>query len=368
MSHEIRTPMTAVLGYLEVLSDPSTPAAERGELAASIRRSGNHLLNLLNDILDLSKVEAGAMELRAVPTSPAELCREVETSYRLPAEEKGLWFELVLGPLPERVETDPVRVRQILLNLVGNAIKFTESGFVRFSVGFRRETSSLEFQVADSGIGMDAQTQARVFERFAQGDTSSTRRHGGAGLGLAIVQRLVALLGGEIQLTSAPAQGTTFVLRVPVRALDAAGELPRSGGAAASAASARGARVLLAEDNVDNQRLVAHFLRKAGMEVDIAANGELAVARALAAREGGAPYDAILMDIDMPVLDGYAATRRLRQSGHEGPIVALTAHALSGDRERCLEAGCDDYLTKPIGRDALVAALAAHLKRQEPGA
>jgi signal transduction histidine kinase/CheY-like chemotaxis protein len=361
MSHEIRTPMTAVLGYLELLSDPDTPAEQHPDLITAMRRNGTHLLNVLNDILDLSQIEAGGLPIRLVACSPAELCSEMETFFRGRAEEKGLRFELDLSPsLPDAIDTDPVRVRQILLNLIGNAIKFTDTGFVRLSAALSE--GQLRFEVLDSGVGMDAETRRMIFERFTQADGSSTRAHGGSGLGLAIVRELAERLGGSVDVESSPGEGSAFRVTLPFTPPMTAPSTPPEPTAPSSRLSGR---VLVAEDSVDNQRLISLFLGKAGLDVDIAENGAVACELAQGRLEAGAPYDLIFMDVDMPVRDGYEATRALRAAGYTGPIIALTAHALAGDRERCIEAGCDDYLTKPIARQQLVEVATAHLAKRE---
>ena len=358
MSHELRTPMMAVLGYLDVLADPGGESRE--ELMEAIRSNGNHLLNILNDILDHAQIESGRMNVARVAVSPALLCREVETLLRSQAEEKGLRFEVELDPkLPGRVETDPVRLRQILINLLRNAIKFTESGFVRLHAYRSDGGDMLHFDVADSGIGMDAATRSTIFERFAQADASSTRRYGGIGLGLSIVSRLAQLLGGEVRVESVPGEGSVFRLLLPAREVEDAPEEGPPGSPPAFATLS--GRVLLAEDSSDNQRIFTLFLRRSGLAVDLADNGKIACGLGAAALDAGTPYDLILMDIDMPVMNGYEATRALREAGHAGPIIALTAHALKGERDRCLRAGCDDYLSKPVDREHLLERARAWL-------
>jgi len=367
MSHEIRTPMTAVLGYLELIGDPTTPEQDRSELIQSADRNGQHLLAIINDILDLSQIEADRLSLSLEPVQLSEFCQEVESMLRPMTLAKGLRFETSYAAgLPERIHTDPVRLKQVLVNLLGNAIKFTDSGFVRLVVGMAGGAASGEervaFEVADSGIGMDKATQARVFEAFVQADTSSKRRYGGTGLGLAISKRLIDMLGGTISVQSEPGRGSVFSFTLP--ALDASPEVEIRASQALEQDQTEpslSGRVLLAEDGRDNQKIIAHFLTRSGLEVEVADNGRIAYELAIAAIEAGDPFDLIIMDMDMPEVDGYQATAMLREAGYPGPIIALTGHVLSGDRERCFEVGCDHYTLKPVTRDALIATVARYI-------
>ncbi len=367
MSHEIRTPLTAILGYTDLVATAEAAPAERAEWVQTIRRNGEHLLAVLNDILDLSKIEAGKIALEQIPSSPIDLVTQCVSLLRTQATNKGLAFDAEFaGPLPRAIHTDPTRLRQILVNLVGNAIKFTEHGSVRlktrFVAGIPDRPPTIAFEVIDTGIGMSAEQAATLFQPFTQADETMTRRFGGTGLGLTISQRLANLLGGDIRLASTPGQGSTFTVELVLRPSDAADLIaPPSEGAAAPApppasVSGRltGIRILLAEDGLDNQRLISFHLRKAGAEVTLAENGRIALEHAQAAMRSGSDFDLILMDMQMPELDGYGATAALRKAGYHRPIVALTAHAMSGDRERCIEAGCDDFASKPIDRAALI--------------
>jgi signal transduction histidine kinase/ActR/RegA family two-component response regulator len=370
MSHELRTPLTAILGHAELLRDGAGGEAERATALETIHRNGEYLLAIINDILDLSKIEAGAMAVERLPVDPARVVEEVVSLMSVRARAKALSFERVYASaLPRSIQSDALRLRQILINLVGNAIKFTERG----SVGLRVELVTrgarppeLVFAVSDTGIGMSAEQLARVFRPFAQGDQTTTRRFGGTGLGLAICRRLAEMLGAELLAESELARGSTFTLRLilaPAEALDTwrpdvAGDeprpaLPREDARASGAGRLAGARLLLVEDGPDNQRLIALYLQRAGAEVEVAADGRAGI-DALAAC--GAAFDAVLMDMQMPVLDGYAATRAIRARGARVPVIALTAHTMEGDRERCLAAGCDDFLSKPVDRQALLAA------------
>jgi signal transduction histidine kinase/DNA-binding NarL/FixJ family response regulator len=365
MSHEIRTPMTAVIGYSDLLLDPALGASDRVNFVQTIRRNGEHLLTVINDILDLSKIEAGKMTLERIAMSPAAVLVDVASLMRVRAAEKGLSFELSYeGSMPESIASDPTRLRQILMNFTSNAIKFTARGGVRIVARCERAESSdpaLRVEVIDTGVGMSRAELGLVFEAFTQADATTTRRFGGTGLGLSISRKLARLLGGDVSVESDVGRGSTFVVTVPTGPLanvkmieglvEAGTREPLRDHA--NARALEGVNVLLAEDGPDNQLLVSTHLRKAGATVTVAADG---LAAASAAR--AATFDVILMDMQMPELDGYGATSKLRQLGYTRPIVALTAHAMAGDRERCEKAGCDDYLTKPIDRTKLVACVA----------
>ena len=369
-SHEIRTPMTALVGYTELLGDPDLSPAERAEGLATVRRNGEHLMTIVNDILDLSKIESGRMTIERMACSPFALVAEVAAVLRPRAAHDGLDVEVgYRSPLPETIETDPTRLRQILLNLVGNAIKFTPRGSVRLEVGPVEDTR-LCFEVIDTGIGLDAEQQARLFTAFSQADASTTRRFGGTGLGLAISKRLAGMLGGDLRVRSVPGEGSTFTLTIDVgslagvRLLDRPPDVPAAAERrepSAHAPQALRGRILLAEDGLDARRLLARHLRAAGAEVETAENGLVACELALRAAEAGTPYDLILMDMQMPELDGYAAAARLRAAGYRGPIVALTAHAMEDERARCLGAGCDGFAAKPILRRTLIEVARAYL-------
>ncbi len=380
MSHELRTPLTAILGYAEELESAraSTPDAAQREAIATIRRNGENLLGILNSILDLSRIEAGALHVECVPCDPAQIVEEVRALLALRAQQKGIALHVAVdAEIPRPILSDPTRIRQVLINLVDNALKFTEAGEVRVNVRRRAAEPAgeyLEIAVRDTGIGLTPEQLERLFQPFSQGDASTTRRFGGTGLGLAISRHFCRALGGDLTVTSAPGEGSEFVATFALRA-------PREGGfvadepSAARPAPARPAadataaltlprcRVLLVEDGPDNQRLVAAVLRKAGAEVELAENGAAALEAVAAAERAGRPHDLVLMDMQMPVLDGYAATRELRRRGFARPIVALTASSMVGDRERCLAAGCSDYTTKPIRRAELLACLRAALAR-----
>jgi signal transduction histidine kinase/DNA-binding NarL/FixJ family response regulator len=376
MSHEIRTPMTAIQGYVDLLLDTSLSASDRLKYLLTIRRNSDHLMRLLNGILDLSKIEAGKLTVERVACSPAQLVVDVASLMRVHATEKALGFSVEFAtPVPETIQSDPTRLRQILLNLVGNAIKFTERGSVQIFVRCEKPDSGparLSFEIADTGIGLTKAQTRKLFAPFAQADSSTTRRFGGTGLGLSIAKRLATLLGGDITVESLPGRGSSFTLTVETGSLEGVAMLsdlheagvPLDSSHAAERVSQLpekiAARVLLAEDGPDNQILVMTHLRRAGADVTVAANGRIAVELARAAVEAGAPFDLILMDMQMPEMDGYTATATLRKEGYQSAIVALTAHAMEGDREACIAAGCDDYLTKPIDRDKLLRTVARY--------
>ncbi len=374
MSHEIRTPMAAILGFNDVLSQ-TVERPDEIDAVQTIRRNGEYLLELINDILDLSKIEAGRFELEQLAVSPTKLVADVITLMRVRATAKGLDLKLEYATeVPETIHTDPTRVRQILINLIGNAIKFTERGSVRFVVRLRQEPDQptcLQFDVIDTGIGMTEEQIGKLFRPFTQADSSTTRKYGGTGLGLSICHRLIQMLGGTVTVASQPDAGTTFTVtiatgdlrntRLIIPGVEAAPlpTIPKP----IEADVSHSAKILLAEDGPDNQRLIKYVLNKAGMEVTCVENGEAACELALSNAAMGSPFDLILMDMQMPVLDGYSATRRLRGYGYTRPIIALTAHAMSGDREKCLAAGCDDYTVKPINRDVLLSMVKDYSSR-----
>jgi PAS domain S-box-containing protein len=379
MSHEIRTPMTAILGYADLLEqDGERPsdAQTRRETVAIIRRNGEHLLQIINDILDVSKIEAGKMSVESVPTDPASVVRDVVALMQVRVSAKGLALSNEFTtPIPALITSDPLRLRQVLMNLVGNAVKFTEAGRVSIKTSFAQGVSgasgTLVFEITDTGIGMNPDQVERLFKPFAQADETTTRRFGGTGLGLTISERLCRMLGGEVTVRSVEGEGSTFTvsLRVDPRDIlvlrrgDDHTQVRSSNGAeAGGACDLTGVRVLLAEDGPDNQKLIAFHLRKAGAVVTIADNGLRAV-EAVTGNDAGTvvpgTFDVVLMDMQMPELDGYEATRVLRSLGCSIPVIALTAHAMSGDREKCLAAGCDEYDTKPINRTVLIGKIHA---------
>ncbi|MDA7979106.1 MAG: ATP-binding protein [Pirellulales bacterium] len=376
MSHEIRTPMTAILGFSEIALS-NAKEEESIQVLQIVRQNGEYLLGIINDILDLSKIESGKLDVEYIACSPSDVARDVWQLMQTRATAKGIALELDFrGPIPKCILSDPTRLRQILINLVGNAVKFTETGQVRLVVQLHEHGAAgkLRFDVIDTGIGIGEQHIPRLFAPFGQADASTTRRFGGTGLGLTISNRLAEMLGGNIRVTSKVGEGSMFSLEIdtgPLAGVQFVEETPDSSTPAPAAESAcevredLACRVLLAEDGPDNQRLISFVLKKAGSEVAVADNGEIAVDLAMTALREGNPFDVILMDMQMPVLDGYSATSQLRAAGYSGPIIALTAHAMSDDRKKCVAAGCDDYATKPINRNGLISLVAQYALQKE---
>ena len=368
MSHEIRTPMNAILGFTDwlrrgLVEDPD----EQDEYLSTIHASGSHLMSLINDILDLSKIEAGKMEMSHEKCSPYAIINDVVKILKGRAQEKNIQLEVVYSSkLPSQITTDDVRVRQVITNLVGNAIKFTSEGAVSITtqlVGSKRQ--QLQVSIQDSGIGMTPGQLAKIFDPFVQADSSVTRKFGGTGLGLAISKRIVESLGGEISATSEPGKGSTFTFTIDIGTVD---KLPaityeqycesskQKGGGHKSITRLPAGRILVVDDGDANRRLIKLILEKAGCTVTEAENGKLGVQKATATE-----FDLILMDMQMPVMDGYKATTTLREAGLKTPVLALTANAMTGDREKCLAAGCDDFLTKPVEIDEVLRTVADYL-------
>lgn len=372
MSHEIRSPLNVILGFADVLRDRAqrrSDGAQQIDAIATIRRAGHHLAQVINDILDISKIEAGRMEVEWVATGMSALFRDIESLLRPHAAGKGIDLRFSLrSAVPERILTDPTRLRQILMNLVGNAIKFTEIGEVRVDVSVDRKGVEpiLVVVVEDTGIGMSPEQASVLFQPFTQADTSVTRRFGGTGLGLTISRRLSLLLGGDVTLLhSVQGQGSGFEVRVPLRAIDDGAEIVEFSSAISSARaesvavdSLAGCRILLAEDGPDNQVLIQLLLEEAGATVALAANGRIALELATTTEPPASAFDLVLTDMQMPEMDGYTLARQLRAHGSDVPIVALTANAMSEDRLRCLDAGCSDYATKPVERAHLIETCA----------
>ena len=371
MSHEIRTPMSAIIGFADMMLQNNPNGPDHVECAKAIRRNGGHLLELINEILDLSKIDAGQMATDRVRCDLPQLLAEVAQLMRSRATERSLKFKVSFsGSIPRYVCTDPLRLRQILVNLLGNAIKFTTNGSVELRICCDKtaQTSALWINVRDTGIGMNTEQLGRIFEPFTQGEQSTTRKFGGTGLGLTISRRLARLLGGDISVTSEEGAGSDFGFWIdggPLDDVDMLADLTEAKlpeivtDDPAAEIPIRG-RILLVEDGRDNQRLFSTHLQMAGAEVKIAENGKVAVD--LFDTEA---FDLILMDMQMPVMDGYSAVKELRRRGITVPIIALTAYAMSEDRAKCMGIGCTDYLTKPVDRQVLLQTIGFYLGQSD---
>ena len=373
MSHEIRTPMAAILGYADVLlghlKDP-----DNRNCVQIIKRNGDHLLALINDILDISRIEAGKLALNIESVDIPGLLSELHSSLNVRAIEKGIDFDIACdGKIPKWIRTDATRLRQILINLLGNGIKFTDAGHVSLSVDYdasQNDSSMLRFRVSDTGIGISEEQKEKLFKPFSQGDATVSRKYGGTGLGLAISDRLAEMLGGTVLVKSEPEKGSTFTLTIPIAETTSL-ELVEPGDLVSKpttdnpiqVAPKLNCRVLVVDDRRDVRHISQHFLEKAGATVMTAEDGEQAVEKVMSARASGEKFDAIVMDMHMPKVDGLEATARIRASGIDWPIIALTADAMKGDREKYLIGGCNDYLSKPIDHAQLIHTVARHCKQ-----
>ena len=369
MSHEIRTPLTAIIGYSENLQESTISSDDYKHAVEAINRNGHHLLEVINDILDISKIEAGKLEIETVPLDLAVLLNDIKSLIGNNVREKGLKFEVEhVFPLPQTIYSDVTRLKQVLLNLCSNAVKFTEQGAINIKVRCDWQAQRLYFSISDSGIGMTAEQQANIFEEFSQADLSTTRKYGGTGLGLAITKQLVTLLGGETHLESKIGEGSRFEISVATGNIKAVGRINNIHDILHSQQvseplrpSELSGRLLLAEDCVDNQKLISLMIKRLGVNVELADDGKQAVEKALAEK-----FDLILMDIQMPNMDGLEATAHLRQSGYSSPIVALTAGTLKEDIQKCLDSGCNDFLSKPINRENFFKVLNEYLPPSAP--
>ena len=398
MSHEIRTPLTAIIGYAEILQD-ELEDHEAAERVSAIVRNSQQLLETIHDILDFTKLDAGNMEVESVECSPAGIVLEAAQSMQPRAVEKGLALSVAFASeIPARIHSDPARLKQIIVSILRNATKFTSHGGVKLIIRMVEPDvdgqARMAFEITDTGIGMTDDQVAALFQAFHQDDGTTTRRFGGTGLGLGISRKLAQLLGGDIVATSRAGKGSRFTVTIGVgplanlqmNSMSDLAQMARTGHAGGSAGATtdavtdqgtpppaqpassamvrrplEGLRILLVEDGPDNQRLVSFILKKCGAQVSVASNGLEGRDTALAARSCDDPYDVILMDMQMPVMDGYTATRELREAGYDGPVIALTAHALEGDRQKCLDAGCNDFAAKPINMIRLITTIVNQL-------
>jgi CheY-like chemotaxis protein len=383
VSHEIRTPLTAILGFIDVLGehhDLRGGPAEIEEHLATIRQNGQFLLALIDDLLDISRIEAGQLRIESEPCSPAAIVSDVVESLRAKAEAKHLRIEVeFVGAIPPAVATDRLRLQQIVVNLLDNAIKFTERGEIRLTVRLIDHPGAdqvLEFAVSDTGIGMTTAEMIGLFQPFYRVPSMAANRPGGTGLGLAICKRIARRLGGDITVQSDKASGSIFTLSIPAaRATEIEDcRRPEESPEPPALAAARPppprlhARILLAEDNQANQKLISLRLSQAGADVVTAGNGKEALDCTNEASLEGRPFDAVIMDMQMPVLDGYEAVRQLRARGFTEPILAVTAFAMSKDREECIGLGCDDFISKPIEWDRFMAKLTRLLTAKDGAA
>lgn len=363
MSHEMRTPLTAIMGYAEIIRDESLTKDQRDEDLKIILNSGNHLLNLINDILDLSKIEAEKLEVEVIDVEVMVLLSEVQTFLKMQAKEKGL--KVCINPelpLPRYIKSDPVRLKQILINLCSNALKFTEKGNININVKCDRFTETISFEVIDTGIGIASDELENIFGAFTQADTSTTRKYGGTGLGLSLSKQLANKLGGDIEVSSTLDEGSRFILTVNTGPLKDAEQVydetqevaieKKDNHSDVEKTDEVVGHVLLAEDVIENQRLISFYLNKIGLHVTAVENGKLAVDAI-----GTKKYDLVLMDIQMPVMGGIEAIQLMREKGYTNPILALTANAMAEDRECCLKVGCNDFLVKPIEREKFIEAV-----------
>jgi CheY-like chemotaxis protein len=370
MSHEIRTPMNAILGFTELLRRGYQDPKDSRRYLDIIHGSGTHLLELINDILDLSKVEAGRMEVERVPCAVHAVVLDVAQVMKVKADEKSVGLKVEFpAPLPATLLTDPSRLRQIITNLVGNALKFTSSGGVTVTVAMAADAQPpmIVIDIADTGIGVPADKLEAIFEPFVQAEASTTRQFGGTGLGLAISRRFARALGGDIVASSTPGRGSNFRVTLEAGALDgvewlapealAAVHAEAPSHAAGSTWQFAPARVLVVDDGAENRELVRLVLEAAGLQVSQAENG----AEALACVANTA-FQLVLMDVQMPVMDGFTATRLMRERGHHLPVLALTANAMKGFETEIESAGFTGFLTKPVDIDAMLDTLALHLK------
>ncbi len=360
MSHEIRTPLGAVMGFAEILSKSELTEKERTEFSQSIRKNGNHLLRLIDDILDISRIEANRLELEMVEFDLQEMLDDLASTFSLKAEEKRIGLQFLKAKMSvRRFVSDPVRIRQALLNVIGNALKFTKKGKITVDANVTEEEGHwLKVVITDEGIGLTEEQAGRLFQPFGQADASTRRKFGGSGLGLVISREIIRALGGDLVLLhSAPGKGSAFQITVPLVAATAKAEQrPEKADKGEGEIDLRDKKILAVDDSADNLAILDMFLRPNHATLTLAESG-LAALEAVRAHD----FDLVLMDIQMPGMDGHEATEKLRASGFSAPILAITAHAVKSEHERCLASGCNDVLTKPIDRDKLLQKISHFL-------
>jgi len=354
MSHEIRTPMNAILGFAGLLQKTALNKSQH-EYVKSIRSSAENLLTIINDILDLSRIESGMMHIESLPFNIRELVHSLATMLNVKAKSRNLYLLTeVEDSIPETLSGDAVRLTQILMNLISNALKFTHEGGVKVKLECARikdKTIFVRFVVSDTGIGIDSHKQKSIFDRFQQAQTETTRRYGGTGLGLSIVKQLVEIQNGTITLQSQPGKGSVFTVELPYQIAGKEEKAVPTPAIVGAEPLLGKIKILVVEDNLMNQKLIQHLMHQWHIDFDIVSNGVEAVERL---REKSNEYSIVLMDIQMPEMDGYAATEKIRYELHLSvPIIAMTAHALAGEKERCISRGMDDYISKPINEDLL---------------
>lgn len=373
MSHEIRTPLTAIIGFGELLNNGVIQEKnEQAKATGTIVRTGNHLLQIINDILDLSKIESGRLDVELIPASPVEIIYDTKILIDVQAQEKGLDFDIKIEPpMPKQILTDPTRLKQILINLCSNAIKFTDHGSISIQASCSYEDETMTFKVVDTGIGLTLEQQGKLFKSFTQADASTTRRFGGTGLGLYISRQMAEKLGGSIHVQSTSGKGSCFTVTVetgPIETEQTTTEVELFGDDQVTDdvelilldIKNLAGKILIAEDNPVNQQLITLYLRSDNITCTVVANGKLAIDKVLSDK-----YDLVLMDMQMPVMDGMEATRSIRQAGNNTPIIALTANHSQEDKDRCFASGCDGFLIKPINQPEFYKTISNFLNSSE---
>ncbi len=366
MSHEIRSPLAAIIGFSDILRNSSLSADKSNSSLESIHRNSKHLLHLINDILDITKIESGQFDIEVIEVSPFKILEEAEQAVWANINEKSLNFKFSYAfPLPKTIQTDPIRLKQILINLISNSIKFTNKGSINVNVSFHSKNQLMMFDVIDTGIGLTSEQQSKIFESFTQADSSTTRKYGGSGLGLNICTKLVKKLGGEISVESTIGRGSKFSFTINSGLIAKDSLIYTLEDSATTTTSDINntveqlqGQVLLAEDTLDNQNLIEMYVTETGANITIVADGAQAV-KMCESRQ----FDLILMDMQMPVLDGVEATKKIRYGDKKTPIVSLTANVLKSDYDRCFAAGANDFLSKPIDTKQFTEILQKYLKK-----